>query len=120
MNESARLLSDGGLLLHSVNCGDHYAYFSTGRSRQFTFAIHGAAVAALEQRVAFSRNRLRPSDFTAAAERRIASGESNQTLRQDLLENLPRTPDSPGFQHYSADELCTTSVTFVAQAGDSS
>lgn len=120
MNESARLLSDGGLVLHSVNCGDHYAYFD----RSIT-PIHYLRFTTRQWRrwnnELLFQNRLRPSDYTAAAEGaglRVVS--QNRTLRQDLLENLPHTPIAPEFQHYSADELCTTSVTFVAQAGDSS
>ncbi|MBK8743146.1 MAG: hypothetical protein IPM02_28430 [Betaproteobacteria bacterium] len=120
MNESARLLRDSGLVLHSVNCGDHYAYFD----RSIT-PIHYLRFTTRQWRrwnnELLFQNRLRPSDFTAAAEGaglRVVS--QNRTLRQDLLENLPHTPIAPEFQHYSADELCTTSVTFVAQAGDSS
>ena len=32
MREARRLLEHDGMLLHSVNCGDHYAYFDPKKS----------------------------------------------------------------------------------------
>ena len=116
MNESARLLAAGGLVLHSVNCGDHYAYFDRSITQ-----IHYLRFTAQQWRRwnndLLFQNRLRPEDFVAAAEAaglRVVS--QIRTVRQDLLANLPLTPIAPEFHQYSADELCTTSVTFVAQA----
>ena len=115
MRESARVLGDDGLVLHSVNCGDHYAYFDKSITQ-----IHYLRFTSREWRRwnndLLFQNRLRPRDFLAAAESAgLRVGRKIQTVRQELLAKLPQTPIAPEFRQYGDEELCTTSVTFVAQ-----
>jgi SAM-dependent methyltransferase len=115
MAESNRVLKPGGWMLHSVNCGDHYAYFD----RSIT-AIHYLRYSSRQwrrwnNRILF-QNRLRPLDFVQAVERTgFELTDRAATLRQELLANLASIPIADEFRHYSPEELCTTSVTLMAR-----
>jgi hypothetical protein len=115
MRESDRIMTTDGLVLHSVNCSDHYAYFD----RTIT-PIHYLRFDTKQWRrwnndILF-QNRLRPSDFTASVEREgLVLVRQIQTVRADLLAGLAQTPIAAEFRRYSDEELCTTSVTFAAR-----
>ena len=115
MREAARLIGPGGCVLHSVNCADHYAYFDRSISPIHYLRFSEAQWQRWNNALLF-QNRLRPRDFTEAAK---AAGMqvSNEirTVRQEVLAKLPQTPIAHEFAQYSADELCCTSVTFLAQ-----
>ncbi len=114
-DEAQRVLRPGGLMIHSVNCGDHYAYFD----KKITFINY---LTYPEDQWRFwdnqllYQNRLRPSDFIKMAEQagfRIVLRK--QKPRPALLELLPTLNIAPEFRGYSPEELCTTSIDFVAQ-----
>jgi SAM-dependent methyltransferase len=115
MAESKRLLKPQGLALHSVNCGDHYAYFD----RSITPLNYLRFTASQWQRWnngLLYQNRLRPSDFTAlASQQGLKVVHLIQTERQDLLARIPSDQIAPEFRHYDARDLATTSITFAAQ-----
>jgi cyclopropane fatty-acyl-phospholipid synthase-like methyltransferase len=115
MRESRRVVSVDGLVLHSINCGDHYAYADPRIT-----AIHYLRFSARQWRrwnnALLFQNRLRPSDFVAAV---AGSGleivHRMQTVRQELMAQLHEMPIALEFRHYPAEELCTTSVTLTAR-----
>lgn len=102
-------------MLHSLNCGDHYAYFDkrisfinylTYTERQWRF---------WDNRLLY-QNRLRPCDFIGLAER--AGFEvvlRKQKPRPALLELLSTLDIAPEFRDYPPEELCSTSVDFVTR-----
>jgi hypothetical protein len=115
MGESKRLLTPGGLALHSVNCGDHYAYFDRRITPLNYLRFTSSQWRRWNNNLLF-QNRLRPSDFTALAQRQgLKLIYQIQTERQDLLAQIPSDLIAAEFRHYDARDLCSTSVTFAAQ-----
>lgn len=115
MRESGRILQPDGLSLHSVNCGDHYAYFD----RTIT-PIHYLRFSENEWRKwnndLLYQNRLRPVDFVEAA--RSAGLEillDLHTPRAELLARIDGMPIAPEFRRYPKEQLCCTSVTFAGR-----
>lgn len=112
--ESRRILRPGGLSLHGVNCGDHYAYID----RRIT-AIHYLRYSEQRWRLwnndILFQNRLRASDFLAAAAHAgLAVVRDWQRAKPELLARLPELPIDPQFRHYSDVDLCCTSIDFAA------
>jgi hypothetical protein len=115
MQESYRLLRTGGLSLHSVNCGDHYAYFD----RSIT-PIHYLRYTERQWKIwnndILYQNRLRAGDFVAAAQAaQMDILVDLRTSRPDLLKELNQLPIAPEFRPYTDEDLCCTSVTFAAR-----
>ncbi|MFT3954853.1 MAG: class I SAM-dependent methyltransferase [Piscinibacter sp.] len=115
MRESCRILQPDGLSLHSVNCGDHYAYFDRSITQ-----IHYLRFSEREWRKwnndLLYQNRLRPVDFVEAA--RDAGMDvllDMHVPRAELLANFAQIPIAPEFRHYPPEQLCCTSVTFAAR-----
>lgn len=115
MRESNRIMTPDGLVLHSVNCGDHYAYFDRSITPIHYLRFDTKQWRRWNNDILF-QNRLRPSDFTSSAEREgLVLVRQIQTVRADLLAGLAQTPIAAEFRRYSDEELCTTSVTFAAR-----
>lgn len=115
MGETRRVLRVGGIALHSVNCGDHYAYFDR-RVTQINYLRHGAASWWMWNNNLQYQNRLRADDFVAMA--REVGFEvilDRQRPRPELLAMIDSFPVAREFRHYSREQLCTTSVDFVAR-----
>lgn len=115
MRESVRLLRRGGLAVHAVNCGDHYAYFD----RRIT-PLHYLTFSEPEWRFWNNRllfqNRLRPRDFLQMAESAGLTIELAKCKpRPDLLAVLPSLKIAPEFQQYPPEQLCSTSLGFVGR-----
>lgn len=115
MHESGRVLETDGLSLHSVNCGDHYAYFD----RSIT-PIHYLRFSDRQWRWwnndLLYQNRLRPSDLVAAArEARMEIVLDLHVPRPDLMSRLAELPIAAEFRRYPPEDLCSTSVTFAAR-----
>ena len=116
MRETRRVLRPGGVALHSVNCGDHYAYFDSRLTQ-----VHYLRFPERRWRVWNNglqyQNRLRANDFLELAE-----GEgleivlNRQRPRPELLARFEELSIAPEFRHYPREQLCTTSVDFVARA----
>ncbi len=116
MREARRIMTTDGLVLHSVNCGDHYAYFDRSITPIHYLRFDERAWRRWNNDILF-QNRLRPSDFLVSAENEgLVVVRRIQTVRADLLSALPNTPIAPEFRRYSDEELCTTSVTFAARS----
>lgn len=115
MTESRRVLKPGGIALHSVNCGDHYAYFDK-RVTQIHYLRHGPAAWWLWNNDLQYQNRLRANDFLAMArDAGLAVILDLQRPRPELLAAFDSFPVAPQFRHYSREQLCTTSIDFVAR-----
>jgi len=115
MRESARVLRHGGLAVHSVNCGDHYAYFDKNITfiNYLTFSERDWQF--WNNKLLF-QNRMRPVDFLKLAE--MAGLEISLAKfkpRQALLDALPSLKIAPEFQNYPREQLCSTSIDFVAR-----
>jgi hypothetical protein len=116
MKETRRLLRPGGIAVHSVNCGDHYAYFD-----RLITQIHYLRFSEAQWRLWNNdlqyQNRLRANDFIDSARRAgLEIVLNRQRPRAELLERFEEFPIASEFRHYSRDQLCTTSVDFVAIA----
>ena len=113
--EGARVLRAMGLAIHSVNCGDHYAYFDKSitsinylryTDRQWQF---------WNNRLLY-QNRLRPMDFLQLArESGLDVTLARHRPKPKLLAALEKMAVAPEFKAYSAEDLCTTSIDFAAR-----
>src|SRR5262245_29128365 len=115
MRESFRLLRPGGIIVHGVNCGDHYAYFDR-RITPINYLTYSAEEWQHWNSSILYQNRLRPRDFLALAEN--AGFEivlRKQRARQELLSKLPDLKLSAEFCDYPPEEICCTSIDFVAK-----
>ncbi len=115
MGETKRLLTPHGLALHSVNYGDHYAYFDRSITPLNYLRFTDRQWQRWNNNLLY-QNRLRPSDFTAAARNQgLTVVHQIQTERRELLARIPQDQIAPEFRHCDAQDLCPTSVTFAAR-----
>jgi SAM-dependent methyltransferase len=118
MKETRRILRPGGLAVHSVNCGDHYAYFDRSIS-PINYLRYTASHWRLWNNHLQFQNRLRADDFLASAQRAgLELVLNRQRPRPELMATLESFHIAPEFKRYSPEQLCTTSVDFVARAPD--
>lgn len=113
--EAMRILKPGGIMFHSVNCGDHYAY--TDRS------IHQLHYLQFSERewdrwnnAFLYQNRLRAKDFTDMARRAgfvIEVDTSNAS--SERLAQLDALSVDPAFSKYTREQLAITSIDFIAR-----
>ena len=115
MRESCRVLQPDGISLHSVNCGDHYAYFDRSITQ-----VHYLRFTEREWRKwnndLLYQNRLRPIDFVEAA--RAAGMDvlvDVHVPRAELMARFDQIPFAPEFRRYLPEQLCCSSVTFAAR-----
>src|SRR5262249_41023464 len=114
MRESRRILRRGGFALHSINCGDHYAYFDRNISGVNYLTYTERKWRRWNNKLLF-QNRLRPVDFQRLAEDgglHVVSLISNP--RSELLRILDSLRIAPEFRNYTREQLATTSVDLIA------
>jgi SAM-dependent methyltransferase len=113
--EARRVLRAGGVMFHSVNCGDHYAYVD-GRVHQLNYLQFSDADWRVWNNKFLYQNRLRAVDFVDMANAagftiELDTSRPHPTRRQQL--------DSirvhPQFARYSPEQLAITSIDFVAR-----
>jgi SAM-dependent methyltransferase len=115
MRESVRVLAPDGLSLHSVNCGDHYAYFDRSITPINYLTFDERSWKRWNNDILY-QNRLRPSDFLAAAdEAGLEIVLDTHKPRQDLLDALPRLAIASEFGRYGPSDLCCTSIDFAGR-----
>lgn len=116
--ESMRVLRPGGVMFHSVNCGDHYAYVDR-RIHQLHYLRYSDRAWSLWDNGFLYQNRLRAHEFVDAARRNgfeIVLDTSH--ARPERLEQLGRMHVHPRFRHIPPEQLCITSVDFIARKPD--
>jgi SAM-dependent methyltransferase len=112
--ESRRILRAGGISLHGVNCGDHYAY-ADPRITPIHYLRYSERRWRLWNNDILFQNRLRASDFLAAAERAgLRVVLDSHRARPELLQRLHELPIDAAFRRYTPEDLCCTSIDFAA------
>jgi SAM-dependent methyltransferase len=114
--EALRILAPGGIMFHSVNCGDHYAYVDK-RINQLHYLRYSDTEWARWNNAFLYQNRMRAHEFV---ERAAAAGFAItlDTARphERRLRELAAMKVHPQFAHVPAEKLCITSVDFIARA----
>lgn len=113
--ESMRVLRPGGLMFHSVNCGDHYAYVDR-KVHQLNYLRYSDRRWSLWNNAFLYQNRLRAHAFVDAA--RAAGFEivlDTSHMRPERLAQLQAMPVHPQFAHIPDEALCITTVDFIAR-----
>lgn len=113
--EAKRILKPGGVMFHSVNCGDHYAY--TDRTiDQLHYLQFSEEDWAKWNNEFLYQNRLRAIDFIAMAKRAGFEVEVDTSRASpERLKQLSQISVDPVFAHYTRDQLAITSVDFIAR-----
>lgn len=113
--EAMRILKPGGIMFHSVNCGDHYAY-----SDRSIHQLHYLQFSDREwerwNNAFLYQNRLRAKDFTDMARRAgfvIEVDTSNAS--SERLAQLDALSVDPAFSRYTREQLAITSIDFIAR-----
>jgi hypothetical protein len=113
--ESLRILPAGGVMFHSVNCGDHYAY-ADRKISQLHYLQFSADRWEFWNNAFLYQNRLRASDFTAMAKAAGFAVEIDTSRpHPDRLRQLEAIPVHPNFSKYPREQLAITSIDFVAR-----
>jgi hypothetical protein len=113
--ESKRILRKGGVTIHCVNCGDHYAYFDRTITPMNYFTFTEEQWRRWNNPLQY-QNRLRPIDFVQMAERAGLQLAINCFRpREDLKAVLPKLQITDEFLRYGPEQLCSTSVAFAAR-----
>lgn len=111
MGESARILKTGGIAVHDVNCGDHFAYSDASISQLHYLQYSSTEWKRWNNSILY-QNRLRPSDFIRVAEKagfEVVLRKSRP--HPELLEQIPAI--APEFSRYGQDDLSSTSLALV-------
>jgi SAM-dependent methyltransferase len=114
--ESRRILAPGGLMFHSVNCGDHYAYVDR-RLHQLHYLQYSSRAWSFWNNAFLYQNRLRAHHFVedaAAAGFQIVLDTA--TARDENLARLCSMRVAPEFADIPRERLCITSVDFIGRA----
>jgi ubiquinone/menaquinone biosynthesis C-methylase UbiE len=113
--EAARVLRSGGVIFHSANCGDHYAYVDRSISQLHYLRYSDAAWARWNNAFLY-QNRLRAVDFTSMARAAgfVIEVDTSRPHASRLAE-LARISVHPQFARYSRDELAITSIDFIGR-----
>ncbi len=114
--EAMRILKPGGIMFHSVNCGDHYAY--TDRSiHQLHYLQFSDREWARWNNAFLYQNRLRAKDFTdMARDAGFTIEVDTSRASQERLAQLDRITVDPAFvAKYTREQLAITSIDFIAR-----
>lgn len=115
MRESSRVLQVDGVSLHSVNCGDHYAYFDRSITQAHYLRFNAEQWRRWNNDLLY-QNRLRPVDFIRAArDAGLDIVRDLQVPRKELMQRFDQLQVAAEFRHYPPEQLCCTSVTFAAR-----
>lgn len=115
LQEARRILRPGGVIFHSVNCGDHYAYVDSGIN-QLNYLRYSDAEWQFWNNRFLYQNRLRAIDFTDMA-RAAGFRIELDTSRPNPLRvaQLAETPVHPCFSRYPEAQLAITSIDFIGR-----
>lgn len=114
-DESVRILRPGGVVFHSVNCGDHYAYVDSKIS-QLNYLRYSDEAWRVWNNQFLYQNRLRAVDILIMARTSGFSIELDTSRPHPTrLQQLAAIPVHPRFARYSEAELAITSVDFIGR-----
>ena len=113
--EAMRILRPGGIVFHSVNCGDHYAYADRSIDQ-----LHYLQYSDVEWRKwnneFLYQNRLRAIDFIEMTKRAGFTIEIDTSrARPERLRQLDAIKIDPSFARYTPEQLAITSIDFVGR-----
>jgi SAM-dependent methyltransferase len=117
-NEAMRILAPDGIMFHSVNCGDHYAYIDS-HINQLNYLQYSDTQWRRWDNAFLYQNRLRAFEFTERAQ--SAGFEivmSTECARETRLKQLAALHVHPQFSHIPPERLCVTSIDFIARKRD--
>jgi SAM-dependent methyltransferase len=115
LTEAKRILAPRGIVFHSVNCGDHYAY-ADERISQLNYLQFGNDTWKLWNNRFLYQNRLRAIDFTDMARAAGFTIELDTSRpHPKRLAELARIEVHPDFARYSRDQLAITSIDFIGR-----
>lgn len=113
--ESRRILGARGLMFHSVNCGDHYAYVDP-RISQLNYLKYSDRAWRFWNNAFLYQNRMRAHEFVdLALECGFRITLDTSTTRPQRLRELAEVRVHPRFAHVPAEQLCITSIDLIAQ-----
>jgi SAM-dependent methyltransferase len=118
MRESARVLRPGGFAVHSVNCGDHYAYFDRSIT-PINYLTFTEDQWGKWNNTLLYQNRLRPCELVGLAEEAgLSLKMSKYRPRPELMAAIGGMEIAPQFRHFPVEQLCCTSIDFAAVKGE--
>ena len=113
--EAMRILAPGGIMFHSVNCGDHYAYVDR-EIHQLHYLRYSDRQWQRWNNAFLYQNRLRAHRFVDdARDCGFAIVLDTSNARPERLRQLAATPVHPQFEGIPPEQLCITSVDFIAR-----
>lgn len=113
--EAMRILAPGGAMFHSVNCGDHYAYVDRSL-HQLHYLRYSDRQWRRWDNAFLYQNRLRAHYFVdTAASLGFRIDLNTAVARPERLQQLAQTPVHPQFAAIPPEQLCITSVDFIAR-----
>ena len=113
--EAMRILRPGGIVFHSVNCGDHYAYTDPTINQLHYLAYSDEAWQFWNNEFLY-QNRLRAQDFTERAQKAGFVIELDTSRpHPDRLAQLEAIQVHERFAGYSRAQLAITSIDFIGR-----
>lgn len=113
--EAMRILAPGGIMFHSVNCGDHYAYVD-GKINQLNYLKYSDREWRRWDNEFLYQNRMRAYEFV---DRATAVGFdivlNTECPREKRLAELAAMQVHPQFAHIPPERLCVTSIDFIGR-----
>lgn len=114
-HEAMRVLRPGGVMFHSVNCGDHYAYVDR-KLHQLNYLKYSDRAWKFWNNAFLYQNRLRAHVFVdLAREAGFAIDLDTSNTRPERLQQLQAMRVHPQFSHVPPEQLCITTVDFIAR-----
>ena len=115
LEESKRILRPGGVVFHSVNCGDHYAYVDS-RINQLNYLRYSDDEWSRWNNRFLYQNRLRAIDFVdMAKDAGYAIELDTSRPHPTRLAQLAEIRVHPRFSRYSEAQLAITSIDFIGR-----
>lgn len=113
--EARRILRPGGVVFHSVNCGDHYAY-ADRKIHQLNYLQFSDADWQVWNNEFLYQNRLRAVDFVEMARKAGFAIEIDTSRPHPMrLQQLDSIQVHPQFSRYSREQLAITSIDFISR-----
>jgi predicted SAM-dependent methyltransferase len=115
MREAYRILKISGCMFHSVNCGDHYSYIDSNINQLHYLQYSEKEWETWTNRFLY-QNRIRAKDFTAMAKKAGFKIDIDTSTVKDLrMKQLAEIKVADCFADYTKEELCLTTIDFLAR-----